>query len=169
MEADLPPSFPTELCDLLRKSDFNLFWFFFGDNCGDVKWSDGIMSTTTQVVSSFSPLVFRACCMDITMGIEIRNWANRSSCTIQGLKVVQLNAELPWRQASLPVLQAILCMLVQLLHWITHPICHLMLLSAFLRCLIAEVTKITKKQLWQLSITCATEKLKCRTADPCIS
>jgi hypothetical protein len=24
-EADLPPSFPTELCDLLRKSDFNLF------------------------------------------------------------------------------------------------------------------------------------------------
>jgi len=36
-EADLPPSFPTELCDLLGKSDFNLFWFFFGDNCGDVK------------------------------------------------------------------------------------------------------------------------------------
>lgn len=62
-EADLL-SFPTELCDLLPKiRDFNLFWFLFGDNAGGVEqWSDGMMSTTTHVVSSFNPLVFRACC-----------------------------------------------------------------------------------------------------------
>lgn len=61
-EADLL-SFPTELWDLLPKiRDLNLFWFFFGDNAGGVEqWSDGMMSTTTHVVSSFNPLVFRAC------------------------------------------------------------------------------------------------------------
>uniref|UniRef100_A0A0A9FYD3 Uncharacterized protein n=1 Tax=Arundo donax TaxID=35708 RepID=A0A0A9FYD3_ARUDO len=52
-----------------------------------------MMSTTTQVVSSFSPLVFRACCTDYN-GHQNGSRVNHAYA-LQSFWVLQLHAELP--------------------------------------------------------------------------